>query len=283
MKVISNSVSMQKLMFQTKLSKKSIGFVPTMGALHEGHLSLIRKARKENDIVVVSIFVNPTQFGPKEDLKKYPRPWKQDKKLCEFLHVDYIFKPEAKRFYEEPYLTYVNVEKITNILCGKSRPTHFRGVTTVVTKLFNIVQPNNAYFGQKDYQQSLVIRTMVRNLNMPVRIKVMPIIREKDGLALSSRNQYLSEEERSRALSLYQTLLYGKKLYLEGLTNPKSLRLRMYRFLQRSIDKKKDKIDYLEIRDALTLEIAKEHHAKIVIAMAVFIGKTRLIDNILLG
>ena len=283
MKVISNSDSMQKLMLQTKLLKKTIGFVPTMGALHEGHLSLMKKARKENDIVVVSIFVNPTQFGPKEDLKKYPRPWKQDKKLCEDLNIDYIFKPDAKRFYETPYLTSVKVEKITNILCGKSRPNHFRGVTTVVTKLFNIVQPDKAYFGQKDYQQSQVIRTMVRNLNMPVRIKVMPIIREKDGLALSSRNQYLSEEERSRALNLYSTLLYGKKLYSEGLTNPKNLHLRMYRFLQRSINKRKDKIDYLEIRNAQTLGIAKEHHTKIVIALAVFIGKTRLIDNILLG
>lgn len=258
---------------------ETIGFVPTMGALHNGHLSLIKAAKRECEIVIVSIYVNPTQFGPKEDLSKYPRTMKNDLMQCENLGVDIVFAPSDKEMYPKDYRTYVNVEDMTKPLCGKSRPGHFRGVTTIVAKLFNIVKPKIAYFGQKDYQQSLVIKKMVEDLNIDIAIKVLPIIRENDDLAMSSRNAYLNKEERKAALILNKTLKLAEKM-IEKEKNTEKIK----RILVENIKKEKlAKIDYLEILDKNNLMPIKTiKKDSTVIAMAVFIGKTRLIDNILI-
>lgn len=260
MKLISNISSLQKFIIAEKRKGKIITFVPTMGALHQGHLSLIKKARKEGDILVVSIFVNPTQFGPKEDYEKYPRPFYRDKKLAEKNGVDILFCPKAGEMYPESYSSYVIEESLSKVMCGRRRPGHFRGVTTVVLKLFNIVQPDIAFFGQKDYQQALIVKRMVKDLNLPIKIKVLPIIREKDGLALSSRNQYLSKGQRKEALSLYKMLKKGERI------------------------KDKDvKIEYFVIVDKDTLSpLGKIKKGKTLIAVAAKIGKTRLIDNVLI-
>ncbi|MDO8735135.1 MAG: pantoate--beta-alanine ligase, partial [Elusimicrobiota bacterium] len=202
MRIFLNPQKIQKFIKKIKQQNKSIGFIPTMGALHQGHISLIRRARKENDIVAVSIFVNPSQFAPHEDLKKYPRPFEKDINICKSEGVDVIFAPMLKEMYPENYLAYITVEKLSDIMCGKFRPGHFRGVATIVAKLFNIVQPDRAYFGLKDFQQSVIVKKMVTDLNFPVKIITCPIVREKDGLALSSRNVYLSYEERKKALVL---------------------------------------------------------------------------------
>lgn len=251
--VLRSIPRLQKLIQKEKRSGKRISFVPTMGALHSGHLSLITAARRKSDIVAVSIFVNPTQFGPREDYKKYPRPFNRDKKLLEKCGADILFYPDADQMYPEGYSTYVNEERLSKTMCGISRPGHFRGVTTVVLKLFNIVQPDIAFFGQKDYQQALIIKKMVKDLDLPIKIKLMPIIREKDGLAMSSRNQYLSPEERKKAALLYQMLLKRKKI--KGI-----------------------KLDYFVRVDKDTLRLAKKGT---LLAIAGWVGKTRLIDNIL--
>jgi len=215
-------------------SGKSIGFVPTMGYLHKGHLSLVEAARKENDVVVVSIFVNPTQFGPNEDYNRYPRDLERDLRLLEPIGVDYVFNPSVEEMYPAMYSTYVEEVELSKYLCGASRPGHFRGVCTVVTKLFNIVKPTKAYFGQKDAQQFRVLRRMVRDLNMDVEMIEMPIVREEDGLAMSSRNVYLSPEERKEATRLYKSLLKAKELIESGERDVQKIKSEMLKILDQS-------------------------------------------------
>ena len=262
-----------------KRRRKTIGFVPTMGCLHEGHLSLMRRARKDTDCVIVSIFVNPIQFGPKEDFKRYPRDLNRDLELCEKEKVNIVFIPQASAMYRNGFSAYVNVENLTNGLCGSLRPGHFKGVATVVTKLFNIVRPDVAYFGQKDAQQAIVIKKMVEDLNMPIKIRTMPIVREKDGLAMSSRNLYLSAEERRQALSLYRSLNVAKALRKKGERNPKKIANRMRKVITAE---KNPKIDYISIVDLENLKDVDRIPRKALVALAVRIGKIRLIDNAIL-
>lgn len=258
---------------------KLIGFVPTMGCLHEGHLSLIRKARLDTDCVVVSIFVNPIQFGPKEDFKKYPRDVDKDLKLCKANGVEIVFAPEAESMFPEDFLTYVNVEGLSDVLCGTSRPGHFKGVATVVAKLFNIVKPDIAYFGQKDAQQAVVVERMAKDLNMPLKIKVMPTVREKDGLAMSSRNVYLKPEERKKALFLYKSLKLAEELLKKGERNPEAIITKMRSLILRH---RGVNIDYISIVDIKTLKTIDRISGKALVAVAAWVGKTRLIDNIVL-
>lgn len=263
-----------------KRQGKTIGLVPTMGFLHDGHLSLIKKARKDTDCVVVSIFVNPIQFGPREDLKQYPRDLKRDLKLCRINDVDIVFLPTSKIMYPTGFSAYVDVENLTRGLCGSSRPGHFKGVTTVVAKLFNIVKPDIAYFGQKDAQQAIVIRKMVEDLNMPVKIKVLPIVREKDGLAMSSRNIYLDNSQRKQALSLYKSLKLARDLYRRGEKDSKKIIKNMRSVM---LKEKDTKIEYVSIVDLKELKDLDRISKKALVAVAVKIGKTRLIDNTILN
>jgi pantoate--beta-alanine ligase len=256
-----------------------VGLVPTMGYLHEGHLSLIRRAREECDHVVVSIFVNPTQFGPKEDLSKYPRDLDRDLGLIEPLGVDLVWMPTAEIMYPKGYQTWVEVETVTRPLEGARRPGHFRGVTTVVAKLFNGVQPQRAYFGQKDAQQAAVIRQMTRDLNFPIEIVVCPIVREPDGLAMSSRNVYLDAEERKAATVLYRSLNAAKNVYQNGERDAKELRRIMREVIA---TEPLAQMQYVSCADYDTLEELETVTGKTLLSMAVFLGKTRLIDNIVL-
>ncbi|MCM8792616.1 MAG: pantoate--beta-alanine ligase [Candidatus Omnitrophica bacterium] len=260
------------------LQRKSVGFVSTMGYLHQGHLSLIQKARRENDFVVVSIFVNPIQFGPKEDFQRYPRDLKRDVRLCKKAGVDVIFYPHAQDMYSKNFKTYVVVEELSDKLCGSFRPGHFKGVTTVVAKLFNIVQPDIAYFGQKDAQQAIIIKRMVKDLNIPVRIRVLPIVRESDGLAMSSRNVYLNEDERRRAVIIYNALRYAQDLVRKKTKNSSFIINRVKNIIKPKVDK----IDYIEIVDLEELLPVDKIKGKVLLAIAVRIGKTRLIDNSIL-
>ena len=255
---------------------RSIGFVPTMGALHEGHLSLIRRARKENDAVVVSIFVNPTQFGPNEDLEKYPRTFGEDAEKCRQLAVDAIFAPTAEEIYPQGYDTYVMQDKLARVMCGASRPEHFRGVLTVCCKLFNVIGPDIAYFGQKDYQQALIIRRMVADLCMPLHIVVCPTIREADGLAISSRNRYLSASERADASCLSKALDLAVKMAGDGVSEAQRISDAMKDLIGKV---KSATIDYIVIADPDTLEPLTRIEGRALAAVAVKIGKTRLIDN----
>ena len=254
----------------------SVGFVPTMGYLHEGHKSLIDRAVKENDRVVVSVFVNPMQFGPTEDLATYPRDIDADCKLCEAAGAHIVFNPEVEEMYSENFTTFVDTTGVTEELCGKSRPIHFRGVCTVVNKLFNIVTPDRAYFGQKDAQQLAVIRRMVRDLNMNVEVIGCPIIREADGLAKSSRNTYLSAEERRAALVLSKAVNEGKSLISQGEKDGEVILNRMKAVIEAE---PLAKIDYVEMVKWDTIEIHHKADCPVLVAMAVYIGKTRLIDN----
>ncbi|NQT75095.1 MAG: pantoate--beta-alanine ligase [Candidatus Omnitrophica bacterium] len=263
-----------------KRKQKSIGLVPTMGFLHEGHLSLMRRARRDVACVVVSIYVNPIQFGPKEDLRKYPRDLRRDTDLCREVGADICFIPDTRTMYPDGFSTYVNVEDLGDTLCGASRPGHFKGVTTVVAKLFNIVRPDTAYFGQKDAQQAIIIKRMVADLNMPVKIKVVPIVRERDGIAMSSRNIYLSPDERKEAVSLRRSLDLARVLYANGERDPREIIKKM----RRAILKEKDaKIDYLSIVDLKDLKDINRISKNALVAVAVKIGKTRLIDNVILS
>ncbi len=280
MKIIEKILEMYATSNLLRKRGKMIGFVPTMGALHEGHLSLVRRARVENNIVVVSIFVNPIQFGPNEDFQKYPRTFESDCKLLIKEKTDFLFFPSGKEMYPEDFETYVYLEKLPEHLCGLSRPGHFKGVATVVTKLFNIVRPHRSYFGQKDYQQAKIIEKMVRDLNIDTEIITLPIIREPDGLAMSSRNAYLSPEERKKATSLYQSLLLADKLIKEGETDCNEIKKEMEKKIQSIAPDAK--IDYIAIVDPETLEDLKFIQKKVVIALAVFIGNTRLIDNFII-
>lgn len=257
---------------------KTIGFVPTMGYLHEGHLSLMRRAKSENDVVIISIFVNPTQFGPGEDLESYPRDLNRDKELAQSAGVDILFNPVAKEMYPDGYNSYITPdEKLTNKLCGESRPGHFKGVTTIVGKLFNIITPNRAYFGQKDAQQVAVIKKMVNDLNFDTEIVPCSIVREEDGLALSSRNTYLNEIERNDATNISKSLFMAVDMINNGKKEVKIIK-------QAIIDKlniiKNSVIDYVEIVDANTLGNISKIEGEVLIALAVKVGKTRLIDNI---
>lgn len=257
----------------------TVGFVPTMGYLHEGHRSLMEEARKHNDKVVVSIFVNPMQFGPTEDLESYPRDLEKDAKLCEGVGVDLIFHPEPEEMYEKGFCSYVDMNGLTTELCGKTRPTHFRGVQTVVLKLFNIVKPDNAYFGQKDAQQLAVIKRMVADLNVDVKITGCPIIREEDGLAKSSRNTYLNAEERQAALILSKSLAIGKKLIEQGEKNAAVIKKAI---ADNIATEPLAKIDYVDVVDFATITPVDTIGESVLVAIAVYIGKTRLIDNFMI-
>lgn len=264
---------------EKKVKGQTIGLVPTMGFLHQGHISLIERAVIENNIVVVSIFVNPTQFGPGEDYDIYPRNIEGDMKILQEVGADVLFIPESKEMYPKDYNTYVEVMEITNGLCGASRPSHFRGVTTIISKLFNITKPNRAYFGQKDAQQCAVIKKMVKDLNYDVEIIVCPIIREGDGLALSSRNAYLNETERKEATILYQTLMLARKEIENGEISSEVIEKLIYKTISES---KLADIEYVEILNETTLESIDKIKGDVLIALAAKFGKTRLIDNIVI-
>jgi pantoate--beta-alanine ligase len=278
MKIITTTKALRNELAAARGKGKTVGFVPTMGAFHQGHLSLIRRCKKENDICVVSIFVNPTQFGPKEDFKTYPRNKRRDASLARQAHTDILFCPSVKDIYPQDYLTYVNVEKVTEALCGKSRPGHFKGVATIVAKLLNIVGPNVLYLGQKDFQQCVVLQQMVRDLNFPVGVTICPTFREKDGLAMSSRNQYLSKEDRQEAPILYTALKISKGLIQKGARDPGEIS----EFIRETVEKNsRGKIDYIACVDAKNLTPLKEIRGKCLIALAVIFSRARLIDNIL--
>ncbi len=274
MKIIKTIDELRGNLKKAKFEGKSIGLVPTMGYLHEGHASLIRRARKDNDIVVVSDFVNPIQFGPNEDLLTYPRDLEADSKICEEIGVDYIFAPEASEMYQDRKV-FVDIEDMSDHLCGAKRPGHFRGVLTVCSKLFNITGADRAYFGQKDAQQVAIIKKLVSDLNMPIEIIPCPIIREEDGLALSSRNTYLSKEERKAALCLSKAIFAGEKLAKEGGSVEEVIGK-----MKEIIDSEElSKIDYISVVDLKTMEDASDFNGDRLVAIAVYIGKTRLIDN----
>ena len=259
---------------------KTIGFVPTMGFLHIGHKSLIDAARKENEVVVVSVFVNPTQFGPKEDFEAYPRSEEKDSLLCLKAGCDIMFIPECAEMYDEGYNTYIEVNDLTEGLCGASRPGHFRGVCTVVLKLFNIVKPQRAYFGQKDAQQLAVIKKMIKDLNLNVEVLGCPIVREFDGLAMSSRNTYLNKDERLQALVLYKSLDKVRELIENGEHTTMILKEEMKKIISSAKD---SSIDYIEIVDNLSLKAIEVINKEVLIAIAVKIGRTRLIDNMVVN
>jgi pantoate--beta-alanine ligase len=271
---------MQDFALKMRADGKTIAFVPTMGYLHEGHASLLREGRKHCDILILSIFVNPTQFGVGEDLDKYPRNMERDAAIAEEAGVDIIFAPTAGEMYPGGYQTYVNVENLALPLCGAGRPGHFRGVATVVSKLFNIVQPNVAFFGEKDFQQLAIIRRMTADLNMTVEIVGMPIVRESDGLAMSSRNSYLSSGERNSALCLSRALALAADCYRDGELSTRVLRDKVMAFLQ---NEPSAVVEYIEFGHRDTLEAVERASGETLMALAVRIGKTRLIDNMLLG
>ena len=276
MKIVKTIQEVRDVVKEWKAQGLSVGFVPTMGYLHEGHESLINKAVENNDRVVVSIFVNPMQFGPTEDLDKYPRDLERDSKLCERAGANLIFHPEKEEMYFDDFSSYVDINGLSNELCGKSRPVHFRGVCTVVTKLFNIVNPDRAYFGEKDAQQLAIIRRFVRDLNIDVEIIGCPIIREENGLAKSSRNTYLSKEERQAALILSQSLNLAKDAIASGERDSKTV----IDLISKNIEKEPlAKIDYIEVVDSLSMKPVEKIEKSVLVAIAVYIGKTRLIDN----
>ena len=279
MKIVGTVKEVREQVKEWKKQGLSVGFVPTMGYLHEGHKSLMDAARKGNDKVVVSIFVNPMLFGPTEDLATYPRDLDHDAALCESAGVDLIFHPEAEEMYEKDFCSFVDMTGLTEGLCGKTRPIHFRGVCTVVNKLFNIVTPDHAYFGQKDGQQLAVIKRMVRDLNMDIEIVGCPIVREEDGLAKSSRNTYLSSEERKAALILSKTVALGKEL-----AKTEKDANKVVEAMKKNIETEPlAKIDYVEAVDALSMAPVEKLEGTCMLAMAVYIGKTRLIDNTLIN
>ena len=277
MRVLHSIVEMRKA--RRKL-RGSVGFVPTMGYLHEGHLELARRARAENRNVIVSIFVNPAQFGPKEDYAAYPRDTERDLALLKKEGVNIVFMPGAEDMYPPKYCTWVDLEKVTERLEGAIRPGHFRGVATVVAKLFNIVEPTRAYFGQKDAQQVVVIQKMVADLHMNLEVVVVPTVREPDGLAMSSRNVYLSPQERKAATVIYKSLSLAQKLWGKGERNADVIRKKMTALIQS--EPRASRIDYVSIADAETLEELDRIDRKAVVSLAVKIGKPRLIDNIIL-
>ena len=275
MKVINKPEELQKIIEELKKEGKNVGFVPTMGALHLGHVSLIKKSVLQNDITVVSVYVNPIQFGPNEDYEKYPRPIEKDIKVCQDNKVNFLFLPTNETLYNKNFSTYIYNNNVSKIMCGITRPTHFQGVCTIVAKLFNIVMPQRAYFGLKDYQQYIIIKQMVEDLNFDIEIIGCPIVREESGIAMSSRNTYLSKEEKVQATGIYKSLCLAKQLFCEGkkIENIKQV-------VEENILKiPKSKIDYIEIRNSQTLQEVTDLDKNIVIAVAVKVGNVRLIDN----
>lgn len=279
MKTFKTIREMKEAVREVKAEGKTVGFVPTMGFLHEGHLSLVRESLKKTDVTVVSIFVNPTQFGANEDFNEYPRDLRRDTKILEKEGIDYLFVPQVNMIYPEGYKTYVEVIDLQDKLCGLSRPGHFRGVCMVVLKLFNIVQPDVAFFGQKDAQQAILIKRMVKDLNLELKIEVLPIIREKDGLALSSRNTYLNPKERKAALVLSKSLKEAEILFSKGERESARIIARIKDWIAKE---PLAKIDYVEIVSMDQLNPIERVKEKALVALAVFIGKIRLIDNTIL-
>jgi len=277
MKIVRTIKQLRRLIQTAKQRGKTIGFVPTMGALHKGHVLLMRRCRKENDLAVVSIFVNPKQFGPKEDFKHYPRNKQKDISLAKRENVDIIFYPSVDEIYPSRYCSYIDVGHLTKGLCGKFRPGHFRGVATVVGKLLNIVTPGTLYLGQKDAQQCVIIQQMIRDLNWDTKVKIIPTVREADGLAMSSRNQYLTDRQRQEAPVLYQSLRLAKQHISEGKRQAKTICAMIRRFVQ---GKTSGAIQYIECVDAQTLTPLRVLKGSVLIALAVWFGETRLIDNI---
>jgi pantoate--beta-alanine ligase len=280
METIITAAAMSAICRQAHREGKRVGFVPTMGALHQGHLSLVRAAREQTDIVVTSIFVNPAQFGPTEDFSKYPRTFEKDSAMLAAEKTDYIFSPSMEEMYPKDATTWVDVEELSGKLDGRSRPGHFRGVTTVVSKLFNIVQPDMAFFGQKDAAQVAVIRKMVRDLNFPLEIVVCPIVRESDGLAMSSRNAYLNPEQRKQALALSRALQQVQKLVAHGETSAESL---VGAGKQAMAEEPSVRLDYFAIVNPDTLDPVTDVSQGALVAVAAYVGTTRLIDNLLLS
>jgi pantoate--beta-alanine ligase len=279
MQICNSIAEIRDARHATRRDEKTVGLVPTMGALHAGHLALVRAAKAQSDVVVVSIFVNPLQFGPSEDLAKYPRNFERDRELLQREGVDFIFAPSVEEMYPPGAITYVTVEGLTDKLCGRSRPGHFRGVTTVVSKLFNIVEPERAFFGQKDAAQATVIRRMVRDLNIPVQVVVCPIVREPDGLAMSSRNAYLDPSQRESALVLYRALMAAQESFARGERNVKAL---LEAGRNAFAQEPSMRLDYFEIVDRETLDPVDDLTRGALVAVAASVDKTRLIDNIVL-
>ncbi len=274
MQIATTVAQTRALVKAWKKEGKTIGLVPTMGYLHEGHASLIKKCQEENDIVVVSVFLNPTQFGPTEDLDAYPRDFERDSALCQSLGADLIFHPDPSEMYRDPH-AFVSIDMLSDNLCGKTRPIHFKGVCTVVSKLFHIVTPDRAYFGQKDAQQLAIIKKMVQDLNFDIQIIGCPIVREADGLAKSSRNVYLSPEERTAALCLSCAVRKGQEIITTGIDS-KIVLTEMRAVIEAE---PLARIDYVSVVDALTMQDVEKVDRNVLVAMAVYIGKTRLIDN----
>jgi len=280
MRTVTTVAGMKAAVAELRAQGRTIGFVPTMGYLHEGHLSLVRECRKSADVSVVSIFVNPLQFGPREDFRRYPRDPERDVELLEKEAVDILFLPSDREMYPEGYRTSVEVAGLQDKLCGRSRPGHFKGVVTVVLKLFNIVRPDWAFFGQKDAQQVVVLRRMAEDLNMDVKIRAMPTVREPDGLAMSSRNSYLTAEERRAALVLFRSLEEARRMFGEGERAAGRIRDRL---LTSIASEPLAKVDYAEVVDPSSLEPVERIEGEALVALAVNVGKTRLIDNTILG
>lgn len=278
MREIRSLEEMRTYSLKAKMRGKTIALVPTMGYLHEGHLSLVEEANKRADLVVVSIFVNPIQFSPGEDFKRYPRDVKRDKRHLKHFEVDVLFLPETRKVFPDGFKTYVEVDGLSKKLCGRTRPTHFRGVTTVVTKLFNQVMPDVAFFGDKDYQQQLIIKQLVKDLDLPIEIVSLPTVREYDGVAMSSRNQYLSPKEREMSLMLYKALCQAKGEIEAGERDLRKILFRMRALIgtEPSI-----RLDYCLIVDPETLEEVKKIKGRMLVALASLIGKARLIDNLI--
>jgi len=277
MEIIRTVKEMKEFSSEARRAGKTITFVPTMGYFHEGHLNLMREGRRRGDVLVISLFVNPMQFGPKEDFKSYPRDFERDRKMAEGVGVDIFFAPEASDMYPPDHQTIVRVEKVTQNLCGRSRPTHFQGVSTVVLKLFEIVMPHVAIFGEKDYQQLVTIQQMVKDLHLSIDVLGMPTVREADGLAMSSRNTYLLPDERKAAQSLYRSLQKAKELLQKGERRTDRILHEINGILH---SESLVRIDYVQICDAHTLEDVDRIEGDVVVALAAYLGKTRLIDNL---
>jgi pantoate--beta-alanine ligase len=278
MKIVKSISVLRKVVCSLKRRGKTIGFVPTMGFLHEGHLSLVRRAKKENDVVVVSIYINPAQFGPKEDFKNYPRDLRRDTRLLRGL-CDLLFIPSVKEMVAQESRTFIEVRRLSDLLCGRTRKGHFSGVATVVAKLFNIVAPDAAYFGQKDAQQAVVLEQMAADLNFSAKMVVMPVVREKNGLAMSSRNVYLSDKEKAEAVVLFQALKSAEHMVAAGSRDTKKIIRTLYDFISRTPSAR---IDYIEIVDKKTLESVSTIKREALLLLAVHVGSTRLIDNTIL-
>ena len=280
MKIISNPSELQGIALDTRFSGQSTALVPTMGFLHDGHKSLLLAARNKADKVILSIFVNPAQFGPNEDLAAYPRDFTRDCEIAENAGVDIVFAPKPEAMYSPAHATWVEVPELAKNLCGKSRPIHFRGVCTIVLKLFNLTLPNFALFGEKDWQQLAIIRAMTADLNLPIKIEGCPIVREADGLALSSRNAYLTQAEREQAPHIYKGLKLAQKLAREGESDPKQLKGTVVEYWKNHLPD--GVVDYLEFVDPVQIASAKAVHGETLLAAAVKLGKARLIDNLLI-